>query len=428
MLSFDLAVGVVMILSFIGLIIYCVKGGNLMIGFIVMALLWVIIGRVPYMTAITDVFEKSVENYGATIGVIIFGSWFGRVLVDTGVAGAIIKKTVELGGDKPLITTILLSWATTFIFTGAFGVGSVMAIGVIILPILFSIGVPKKIAVASYTMSIAAGMYLNMGYVKQIQALFPGINYDSSYIKVAFILTGVHLAVILAFILFSFATKKISRAWTAPSQSEEIPGGNLSSIVFLIPAIPIALIVALKWQPIPALIVAMCIALLVSGNFKSYKKATNIIQKTLYDGIADVGLLIGMLFAIVMFSSAAGKVSHIFGAMIGNVIPTKPLMLAIAFGIFAPFALFRGPLMVFGAGGATLAILLGLNIFEPKFLFALIMIPPVAMVANTCPTQSWSMWAINYSKLSPKEYLKTGLVWSWILMIINEIVAVTLFH
>jgi hypothetical protein len=29
--------------------------------------------------------------------------------------------------------------------------------------------------------------------------------------------------------------------------------------------------------------------------------------------------------------------------------------------------------------------------------------------------------------MSPTEYLKTGLVWSWALMIINEIVAVTLF-
>lgn len=83
--------------------------------------------------------------------------------------------------------------------------------------------------------------------------------------------------------------------------------------------------------------------------------------------------------------------------------------------------------MVFGSGGATLAILLSLNLFTPKFLFALMMIPPVAMVANTCPTQSWSMWAINYSKMSPQEYLKTGLFWSWVLVLINEFIAVKFF-
>lgn len=421
----DYITGVLLIITFLGMIYYCAKGGNLMIGFIVMAALWCIIGRVPLMTAIVDVFEKPVENYGVTIAVIIYGSWFGRVLVDTGIAGTIIKKTVELGGDKPMFTTILLSWATTLIFSSTFGVGSVMAIGVIILPILFSIGVPKKIAIASYTMSIASGMYLNLGYVKQIQALFPSIPFDDAYVKVALMLTAAHMLIIMAFIIYSFKTNKVAHAWAASaSRSDDEEHG---SWVFLIPMIPIALIVGLKWQPIPALLVAMIIGLFLSKKLKTYKDALNIIQQTLYDGIADVGLLIGMLFALTMFTGAAGKVAPYIGQVVGGFLPKDPMTLAIAFGIFAPLALFRGPLMVFGSGGATLAILLGLNIFTPKFLFALIMIPPVAMVANTCPTQSWSMWAINYSKMSPQEYLKTGLVWSWILVLVNELIAVKFF-
>ena len=425
--TFDMIAGVLLIATFLGLIYYCAKGGNLMVGFIVMALIWVVIGRVPLATALVDVFQKPVENYGVTTAVIIFGSWFGRVLVDTGIAGAIIKKTVELGGARPMITTILLAWATTLIFTGAFGVGSVMAIGVIMLPILFSLGVPKKVAVASYTMSIASGMYLNLGYVKQIQALFPSVPYDANYVKVALILTGIHMLVIVAFILFSFKTNKLTHAWAASPQLGTAAEPELGSWVFLIPAIPIALIVGLNWQPIPALMAAMFVSFLLTKKLRTYKDAVAIIQQTLYDGIADVGLLIGMLFAIVMFAGAAAKVSPILGKIFGGLLPRDPMMLAIAFGVFAPLALFRGPLMVFGSGGATLAILLSLNIFAPKFLFALIMIPPVAMVANTCPTQSWSMWAINYSKLPPQDYLKTGLVWSWLLVLINEIVAVSLF-
>lgn len=419
--------GILLIVSFLGLIYYCAKGGNLLIGFLVMALLWVIIGRIPLSTALVDVFQKPVENYGVTVGVIIFGSWFGRVLVDTGIAAAIIKKTVELGGARPMITTILLAWATTLIFTSAFGVGSVMAIGVIMLPILFSLGVPKKVAIASYTMSIASGMYLNLGYVKQIQALFPSVPYDAAYVKVALILTAIHMLVIVAFILYSFKTNGLTHAWAATPQPSVASEGELGSWVFLIPAIPIALIVGLKWQPIPALMVAMFASMLLTKKLRTYKDAVACVQQTLYDGIADVGLLIGMLFAIVMFAGAAAKVSPFLGKIFGGILPHDPLMLAIAFGIFAPLALFRGPLMVFGSGGATLAILLGMNLFSPKFLFALIMIPPVAMVANTCPTQSWSMWAINYSKLAPQDYLKTGLIWSWILMLINEIVAVSLF-
>ena len=145
-------------------------------GFIVTAILWCIIGMVPIQTVVTDVFQKSVENYGATIAIIVFGAWFGRVLVDTGIAGYIIKKTVELAGDKPLMTAILLNVVCALIFCSAFGVGSVMAIGMIVLPIMFSLGIDKKTALGAYMLAVASGMYLNIAYVSQFFAVFPDIH------------------------------------------------------------------------------------------------------------------------------------------------------------------------------------------------------------------------------------------------------------
>ena len=41
------------------------------------------------------------------------------------------------------------------------GAGPVIAIGVIVLPILMSLGVPKAIAMFSFMGSVAAGIYLN---------------------------------------------------------------------------------------------------------------------------------------------------------------------------------------------------------------------------------------------------------------------------
>ena len=128
-----------------GLVYYTVKGGNLILGFLISAIAWVVIGQVPYSVAMSDVFQKAVDIYGPTAIVIMLGSWFGRVLVETGIAGSIIRRAVELGGDKILITTILASLATTFIFTGTYGVGAVIAIGVIVLPILLSLGVPERV-------------------------------------------------------------------------------------------------------------------------------------------------------------------------------------------------------------------------------------------------------------------------------------------
>ena len=46
---------------------------------------------------------------------VVFGAWFGRVLLQTGIADALIRKAVELGGDKPVIICVLLSTVTTAI-------------------------------------------------------------------------------------------------------------------------------------------------------------------------------------------------------------------------------------------------------------------------------------------------------------------------
>lgn len=88
----DIISGILLMVTFLGLIVYCMKGGNLLVGFITTALLWSIIGRIPVNVVVTDIFQTSVENYGKTIAIIVFGAWFGRMLVDTGIAGYIIKK------------------------------------------------------------------------------------------------------------------------------------------------------------------------------------------------------------------------------------------------------------------------------------------------------------------------------------------------
>lgn len=89
--------GILLALTFIIFVIYAMKGGNLTVGFFVMAVLWTMIGLVPFNQAIKEIFTEPVLNYGKTAAYIIFGSWFGRVLVDTGIAGSISRKTEKVG-------------------------------------------------------------------------------------------------------------------------------------------------------------------------------------------------------------------------------------------------------------------------------------------------------------------------------------------
>lgn len=422
----DIIAGILLLITFIGLIIYCMKGGNLLVGFILTAIVWCIIGRVPINIVVTNIFQTSVENYGKTIAIIVFGAWFGRMLVDTGIAGYIIKKTVELAGDKPLITTLLLSIVCALIFTSAFGVGSVMAIGMIVLPILFSLGIDKKTALGTYMLAVAAGMYLNIAYVNQFFGVFPNVKYDDHYIRFAVIATIVHVAVMVAFILFNYMRAKKGgrvRAWAASATPEVKETKALGWYCMIVPFVPIIMVSFFKWQPVASFLLGIFLGLLFTRNLVSYKLAVEKIQKTLYDGIADSGLLIGMLYSVNIFQAAAQQVSPILQNLLGGIIPTTPVVILIAFCVLAPLALFRGPLMIWGSGIALVSIFQAMGVFNEMFLFALFLIPPVAIVASACPTQSWTMWGLSYAKLEPKQYIKTNLPWAWVILIIVEIIA-----
>ena len=155
----EIIIGVLMIISFLGMIYYCVKGHNLMVGFFVMATLWTVLSLIGnaivpnpsmadtiaesgVMGVLKYVYQTGPEGYASSILVnVFFGAFFGRVLMDTGIAATLIRKVVELGGDRPRITMTLLCIVTALIFTSMTGIGPVISIAVIVLPILQALGI-----------------------------------------------------------------------------------------------------------------------------------------------------------------------------------------------------------------------------------------------------------------------------------------------
>ena len=59
-----------------------------------------------------------------------------------------------------------------------------------------------------------------------------------------------------------------------------------------------------------------------------------------------------------MFCKVATLDAVFFQSVLDGVIPSNALVICIAFAVLAPLGLFRGPLTVFGAGTATMAILM----------------------------------------------------------------------
>lgn len=421
----NIIISILLLLTFVGFIYYIVKGGNLVIGFFVMALLWSVIGLVPFDQVVQKVIAEPALNYGPTIIYIVFGSWFGRVLVDSGIAGSISAQTERVGRKAPIFATILVVLVTALIFSSAYGVGSVIAIGVILIPILLSIGVPKKVAIPAFTMAIGAPMYINVVLFNQIKAFFPSVSFSGKYLIFGLAAMGVQLLGIIIFILFNSKSIKNGEIETI-DDSKQATFQKTHPITFIIPVLPVALNMFFHWDAIPALLLATIIALLLTGQMKSYKGLVAFINKTVSQAINDISGLIIFLMALVMFAGAATMNVPHFKSMIEVILPSSPLVLAIAIGILAPLALFRGPLHVWGAGAATAAVLAATGTFQPIFLLPLLYTASI-MAVSIDLTQSWNTWALTYSKLETKEYLKMGIPVMWAVSFVNELLVYGFF-
>ncbi len=110
-----------------------------------MGLALAIVGGVPFLDLPKVVEDGVLLLRGAYVPIIIAGI-FGEVIKKTGIAENIIRRSVELAGDNALIVGIVCLVVTTFCFMGLYGTGALIMIGLIILPILLSVGVPKVVS------------------------------------------------------------------------------------------------------------------------------------------------------------------------------------------------------------------------------------------------------------------------------------------
>lgn len=422
----NIIIGLLLIATFIGLVVYVMKGGDIMIGFLVMTILWIIIGGIPINQAANEIIADPAMKYGSTIMVIVFGSWFGRVLVDTGIAGDISKQAIKISYRYPILAAIFVCLITAFIFTSAYGVGAVIAIAVILLPILESLGLKKNVAVSAFVMSIGAPMYVNIVIVKQIQLFFPKVVYGPKYLTFGFSAMAVQLVVVILFILLH--AKSIHKNEDQSLEKEKEGTKKVNKLTYILPILPVLVNILFKWEPIPGLLLAIILALLLTGKFNhGYKAMLDFVNTTIKKSISDISTLIVMLMFLAMFSAVAVKVTGRFNDVLTAIIPQDPWVLAFTIGILSPLALFRGPLMVWGAGSATAAVLAATGFFNQYFAFAMIIIPSVSMAVSACITQSWNLWAVQETKLPVKTFLKTGVPFGWITCILNAILAVLMF-
>ncbi len=368
------------------------------------------------IAALNKIYQSAPEGWGTTLVNVCWGAWFGRVLMDTGIASTLIRKTVELGGDKPFVTVALLNIVTALIFTAMTGAGPVIAIGVIVLPILMSLGIPKSVALFTFMGSVASGIYLNPVNFAQYRAFFikpeemPEFTlgwYASHWGYAALIIMLVATTVLAAFYL---KRAKTVHAWAAQTRSTASEQKNAPFYTLLLPVVPVVLKIWLDFSVIGGFVIAGFLALFLCGRMNgTFKENCQLVNKLFYDGVVDTAPLVGFLLTLPMFNQVAAYASPYFKVILGNVMPKSEIVVCIVFAALLCMGLFRGPMTLVGCGAATLGVLSNVASFSVPFLYAVFAIPTITVNIGSCITQSWVAWGLAYTKVESRDFLKLSI-------------------
>ena len=442
----EFVVGILLLLTFFGLAFYCIKGHNLMIGFLIITILWTALSflgaafaspeflsttafysngePVKAIAILNKIYQSAPEGWGTTLVNVCWGAWFGRVLMETGIASTLIRKTVELGGDKPMVTIALLNIVTAIIFTAMTGAGPVIAIGVIVLPIMMSLGVPKAIAMFSFMESVAAGIYLNPVNFAQYRAFFIDVDempdftlgwYAGKWGYAALVISVVVTTILAGFFL---KKSKTSHAWAAQTRgASEQKDAPLYTLI--LPIVPVVLKIWLDFSVIGGFVIAGFAALFLCGKMKgSFKENCQLVNKLYYDGVVDTAPLVGFLLTLPMFNTCASYASPYFKEVLGGIMPTNEYVVCALFAALSILGFFRGPLTLYGCGAATLGVLSSVGHFSVPFLFCVFTIPATTVNVGSCITQSWIAWGLAYTKVESRDYLKLSIPFAYICSIL----------
>jgi len=72
---------------------------------------------------------------------LFFGALLSRVVLSTGIAETLVTYAAEFGGDRPVVLSLLLCAVVAVLFTAVTGLGAIIMIGTIVLPVLMTVGV-----------------------------------------------------------------------------------------------------------------------------------------------------------------------------------------------------------------------------------------------------------------------------------------------
>jgi hypothetical protein len=323
---------------------------------------------------------------------VIFGALLGRVTIETGIARTIVNLVAEYGGERPLPLALGLSAIVALLFTSLSGLGGIIMVGSIVLPIMTTAGVPRTIAATLFLMAFALGYIFNIANWTFYTKYF-GVS-PEQLIRYAIVLAVIDAIALIVYAIVSFRRERGYATWAVRAQAAEDEPARVPAVALFTPVLPLVLYYVLHVEAAPAFLAAALFGVLVTRP----QRAVAQLVSAAIRGVEDVApaVLLFMGIGMLLVATQQPQFAAALTPLVAGGWLRSPVTYVAVFGFASPLVLYRGPLNPFGVGIAIFTVLLTANVLPPVVLVAAIM--AVVQVQNVCdPTNTANVWIANFT-------------------------------
>ncbi|MCU1290817.1 MAG: Citrate transporter [Acidobacteria bacterium] len=383
-----------------------------------MAVITAILVKLPFINILNDVVAAGSTKLASVYVAVFAGAMMGRVMLQTGIAEAIIKRAAEFGGDKPIVVAFALMIVTAILFTTLQGLGAIITVGSLVLPILMSLGLPRKLAGTLFLLAFGTGFIFNpilFTLYRQLLKVEADKPLPNDVTNFAFALLGIMVVTVVIYTIFAAKRSGEVLFWAVESKEEFIEKNfkrDVPLISLLTPIVPLILFFGLNYfgikiDFIPAFIIGSLFGVITTQPKLAIKNLTAAVVRGIEDGAPAAILMMGIGMLLNALSLPDVK------AALEPMIRALPLQTTISyilfFGLLSPLALYRGPLNVFGVGIGIFSIMFGAGILPALAILAAIM--SIVQVQNVCdPTNTHNVWIANFTGIPVEDLTKQTLI------------------
>ncbi len=387
----------------------------------------------PFSSVLNDIISAGSIKLASAYVAVFAGAMLGRVMMQTGIAEGIIKRAAEFGGDKPLVVAFGLMFVTAVLFTSLTGLGAIIMVGSLVLPIMMSLGIPRKLAGTFFLLAFATGFIFNISLIRfyrDILQVAQDAPLPPEIVRFQLVLLAV---MTVGTILYTVIAAKRSpelalmTAETKEELTDKINDRNAPLISFITPLIPLVLYFGFNnfgWKEVPSFLAGSIYGTLVTQPKRAIQILTSSLIRGLEDGAPAAILMMGIGMLINALQLPAVKIA--LEPLIKNLPIVSPWTYVLFFGILSPLALYRGPFNLFGLGAGFFAIVAGAGLIPAIAVLAAAM--AIVQLQNVCdPTNTHNVWVANYVGVRVEELTKSTIATMIVICFVGLIFGALMF-